>query len=265
MGHLAGELVKALRAKQLEEPSLNSESLINDRDVLCVQIAGLCHDLGKSYTVFPYYLHYIEDVRWLCHVVHTPLLQTSCSVWKLEETVFSWKFTKVLVTKYNQIDFYLIFFLVPDRNLSQITQSEVHTHSPFFPPSIQGHGPFSHVFDGMFNPQADPNGEKWEVRKKNISFSLCEMGRSSHSKNWNIYKNTEKNGNGPAIIFAVFLVSLTTWSTTKLYFHTLWALSLLWEVTGGNPKSIQNKYRFTELAPLWLKTENLKQTVSVQS
>uniref|UniRef100_A0A3Q3BR79 HD/PDEase domain-containing protein n=1 Tax=Haplochromis burtoni TaxID=8153 RepID=A0A3Q3BR79_HAPBU len=46
VGHLAGELVKALRAKQLEEPSLNSESLINDRDVLCVQIAGLCHDLG---------------------------------------------------------------------------------------------------------------------------------------------------------------------------------------------------------------------------
>lgn len=80
MGHLAGELVKALRAKQLEEPSLNSESLINDRDVLCVQIAGLCHDLGKSYTVFQYYMHYIEDVRWLHHVVHAPLLQTSCSV-----------------------------------------------------------------------------------------------------------------------------------------------------------------------------------------
>uniref|UniRef100_A0A3P9DMV3 HD/PDEase domain-containing protein n=1 Tax=Maylandia zebra TaxID=106582 RepID=A0A3P9DMV3_9CICH len=67
VGHLAGELVKALRAKQLEEPSLNSESLINDRDVLCVQIAGLCHDLGKSYTVFQYYMHYIEDVRWLHH------------------------------------------------------------------------------------------------------------------------------------------------------------------------------------------------------
>ncbi|XP_039460261.1 deoxynucleoside triphosphate triphosphohydrolase SAMHD1-like [Oreochromis aureus] len=83
VGHLAGELVKALRAKQLEEleqePSTDSESLINDRDVLCVQIAGLCHDLG--------------------------------------------------------------------------------------------HGPFSHVFDGMFNPQADPSGEKWEwearVPKKN--------------------------------------------------------------------------------------------------
>uniref|UniRef100_A0A3P9DMW5 HD/PDEase domain-containing protein n=1 Tax=Maylandia zebra TaxID=106582 RepID=A0A3P9DMW5_9CICH len=76
VGHLAGELVKALRAKQLEEPSLNSESLINDRDVLCVQIAGLCHDLG--------------------------------------------------------------------------------------------HGPFSHVFDGMFNPQADPNGEKWEHEDASI-------------------------------------------------------------------------------------------------
>ncbi|XP_063321085.2 deoxynucleoside triphosphate triphosphohydrolase SAMHD1-like [Pelmatolapia mariae] len=76
VGHLAGELVKALRAKQLEEPSMNSESLINDRDVLCVQIAGLCHDLG--------------------------------------------------------------------------------------------HEPFSHVFDGMFNLQADPNGEKWEHEDASI-------------------------------------------------------------------------------------------------
>ncbi|XP_039460174.1 deoxynucleoside triphosphate triphosphohydrolase SAMHD1-like [Oreochromis aureus] len=78
VGHLAGELVKALRAKQLEEleqePSM--DSLINDRDVLCVQIAGLCHDLG--------------------------------------------------------------------------------------------HGPFSHVFDGMFNPQADPSGEKWEHEDASI-------------------------------------------------------------------------------------------------
>lgn len=226
--------------------------------------------------VFQYYMHYIEDVRWLRYVVHTPLLQTSCSVWKLEETVFSWKFTKVLITKYNQIDFYLIFVS---------TWQEFITNHPifFFPPSIQGHGPFSHVFDGMFNPQADPNGEKWEVRKKNISFSLCEMGRSSHSKNWNIYENTEKNGNGPAIILLFFwshwlLEALQnfisthfehflyfTWPIDKYILTEYAHLWIMWEVPGGNPKSIQNKYRFTELAPLWLKTENLKQTVSVQS
>ncbi|XP_059189264.1 deoxynucleoside triphosphate triphosphohydrolase SAMHD1-like [Centropristis striata] len=41
VAHLAGELAKALKEKEEE---LN----ITDRDVLCVQIAGLCHDLGHG-------------------------------------------------------------------------------------------------------------------------------------------------------------------------------------------------------------------------
>lgn len=42
VAHLAGELVRSLRAQGND---------ITDKDELCVQIAGLCHDLGELFTV----------------------------------------------------------------------------------------------------------------------------------------------------------------------------------------------------------------------
>ena len=40
VAHLAGKLVEKIHAKQ-------SELEIAPRDILCVKIAGLCHDLGR--------------------------------------------------------------------------------------------------------------------------------------------------------------------------------------------------------------------------
>ena len=46
VGYLAGELVETLQRKQ---PELD----ISERDILCVKIAGLCHDLGQLILNYP--------------------------------------------------------------------------------------------------------------------------------------------------------------------------------------------------------------------
>lgn len=43
VAHLAGELVEQLKVGERD---------ITDKDKLCVQIAGLCHDLGELFTVY---------------------------------------------------------------------------------------------------------------------------------------------------------------------------------------------------------------------
>ena len=51
VSYLAGEFVEFLKSNQ-------GDLDITARDVLCVQIAGLCHDLG----VFHYYEHHAQCV-----------------------------------------------------------------------------------------------------------------------------------------------------------------------------------------------------------
>ena len=46
VGYLAGEMVETLQRKQ-------QELGITDVDVLCVKLAGLCHDLGQYITTLP--------------------------------------------------------------------------------------------------------------------------------------------------------------------------------------------------------------------
>ena len=43
VSYLAGKMMETLRKKELPP-----EVKIEDEDVLCVQIAGLCHDLGTK-------------------------------------------------------------------------------------------------------------------------------------------------------------------------------------------------------------------------
>ena len=45
VGHLAGEFAEHLRKHLKNE----DKELITDKEVLCLRLAGLCHDLGDCY------------------------------------------------------------------------------------------------------------------------------------------------------------------------------------------------------------------------
>ncbi|XP_028265238.1 deoxynucleoside triphosphate triphosphohydrolase SAMHD1-like [Parambassis ranga] len=87
VGYLAGELAKALKSKQ-PEPN------ITDTDILCVQIAGLCHDLGHGpfshlYDKMffpnddPKWKHEKASVQMFDHMVETNNLQSSMELYGL--------------------------------------------------------------------------------------------------------------------------------------------------------------------------------------
>ena len=49
--HLAGQFlgeIKSRQFKELFEDNHDGTGFISDEHILCVQIAGLCHDLGKK-------------------------------------------------------------------------------------------------------------------------------------------------------------------------------------------------------------------------
>ena len=49
VAHMAGMFLRELLEHlKRENPALHKELGVGDKDVLCVQIAGLCHDLGHG-------------------------------------------------------------------------------------------------------------------------------------------------------------------------------------------------------------------------
>ncbi|KAJ8255897.1 hypothetical protein COCON_G00197610 [Conger conger] len=73
--YLAGELINALKQRQ---PELN----ITENDVLCVKIAGLCHDLGMFHSPsvntsssYPKQMHETASVQMLDHLIKVNVLE----------------------------------------------------------------------------------------------------------------------------------------------------------------------------------------------
>ncbi|XP_053530219.1 deoxynucleoside triphosphate triphosphohydrolase SAMHD1 isoform X1 [Ictalurus punctatus] len=83
VGHLAGELVRSLKAQQPQE--VQEAEKITSIDMFCVQIAGLCHDLGHG----PFSLLFEEVLKELAErmVSETGESETTEALknWKHEE------------------------------------------------------------------------------------------------------------------------------------------------------------------------------------
>lgn len=82
VGYLAGQLVQALNERQ-------PELLITSQDILCVQIAGLCHDLGHGPFSHMYDGMFIPKVRpdfkWKHEMASVKMFDYLVKVNKLEE------------------------------------------------------------------------------------------------------------------------------------------------------------------------------------
>ena len=98
VGYLAGELVETLHRKQ-------PELCISDQDILCVKIAGLCHDLGKEMYIndccsimicLPSLIMFDNQMLWHLFAGHGPFshmfdnqfipMVSPDTTWKVSET-----------------------------------------------------------------------------------------------------------------------------------------------------------------------------------
>ena len=66
--YLAGEFARHLQRQAQEDFPSKCETLFTNGEVICAEIAGLCHDLGALHFVLSWFRHYFYNYSYASHI-----------------------------------------------------------------------------------------------------------------------------------------------------------------------------------------------------